>query len=310
MPAVLFRSLNDSPEAWKAALSKRIPDLDFRVWPDVGDPADIQYVLVWDLLPDMLDGMVNLRCVCSLGQGVDHLFRGIPVPDGVDIMRIVDPWMAQAMSEWVLLNVLRFHRQVPEYEAQQSKREWRSLPPPQTAERRVGILGLGALGKDAAVKISALGFDVAGWSRTEKEIDGVQCFHGAEGFKPFLNRTDILCCLLPLTTDTTDIINRDSLAALPDGAFVLNSGRGGHLVEADLIAALDAGHIAGAALDVFKTEPLPAEDPLWVHPKVSVWPHASAQTNAESGGNQIAEAIQRVFAGEKPNNLVDRDRQY
>lgn len=310
MPAVLFRSSNDSAEAWRDALAKRIPDLDFRVWPDVGRVEDIEYALVWKLPAGALQGLPNLKCACSLGQGVDHIFLDPDLPAGVQIMRIVDPWMSQAMSEWVLLNVLRFHRQGPEYEELERRKEWKVLPAPQTATRRVGILGLGALGADAAGKIAALGFDVAGWSRSEKIIHGVTSYHGADQLMPFLARTDILCCLLPLTPATEGLINAKTLAALPKGAFVINSGRGGHVVEEDLLAAIDSGHIAGAALDVFRTEPLPTDHPFWEHPKVQVWPHVSAQTNAESGADQVADAIAKVFRGETPNNLVDREQRY
>jgi glyoxylate/hydroxypyruvate reductase A len=310
MPAVLFHSHNDSPEAWGASLRALLPDLDFRVWPDVGDPLDIEFALTWALPSGSLVEMTNLKCICSLGQGVDHVFRDPHLPAGAMVMRLVDPWMAQAMSEWMLLNILRFHRQGPEYEELERQKQWKVLPPPETSERRVGVLGLGALGADTARKASALGFDVAGWSRSEKHIDGVTGFHGADQLKPFLARTDILCCLLPLTPATTGIINADTLAALPAGAFVINAGRGQHVVDEDLLAALESGHVAGAALDVFHEEPLPPENPYWEHPKVRVWPHVSAQSNADSAAEQVADAIQKVFAGKNPNNLVDRDQQY
>ncbi len=310
MPVVLFHSLNDSPEAWGAALAERVPDLDFRVWPDVGDPSEVEFALVWHLPPGSLRGMTGLRCVCSLGQGVDHLFDDLDIPEGARLIRLVDPWMSAAMSEWILLNVLRFHRQGPEYEAFQRRREWRVLPPPETSERRVGIMGLGRLGEDAARKVAALGFDTAGWSRTPKTVPGVAGFHGDAQFAGFLARTDILCCLLPLTPATRGIVNARSLALLPAGAFVVNAGRGGHVVDADLLAALDAGHVAGAALDVFEEEPLPPDHPYWTHPKVQVWPHVSAQTNAGSAAAQVADAIVAVSEGREPANPVDRARQY
>ena len=310
MPAVLFRTDNDSPDQWREALSKRIPGLDFRVWPDIGDPKEIGFALVWKVPAGAYGGMTNLKAICSLGQGVDHIFAEPNLPEGAHILRIVDPWMAQAMAEWVLLQVLRFHRQGMEYEQFEREKRWVKLPAPETSTRRVGILGMGALGAQAATTIAALGFDVAGWSRTRKEIEGVTSFAGAAEFDAFLARTDILCCLLPLTPETTDLINADTMAKLPKGAFVVNSGRGAQLVEEDLLAALDSGHIAGAALDVFRTEPLPADHPFWEHPKVQVWPHVSAQTNAESGADQVAENIRRVFAGEEPFNTVSRERKY
>jgi glyoxylate/hydroxypyruvate reductase len=310
MPAVLFHSLNDSPDDWGPALRALIPGLDFRVWPDVGDPLEIEFALIWNLPPGSLVPMTNLKCICSLGQGVDHVFLDPSLPAGAKIMRLVDPWMAQAMSEWMLLNILRFHRQVAEYEALERQKVWKVLPAPETSERRVGVLGLGALGADTAAKVAALGFDVAGWSRTEKQIDGVTSFHGADQLTAFMNRTEILCCLLPLTPATEGIINAETLAAMPAGSFVINAGRGQHVVDDDLLAAIDRGHIAAAALDVFHQEPLPPEHPYWAHPKVQVWPHMSAQSNADSAAEQVADGIRKVFAGQEPNNLVDRARQY
>ena len=310
MPAVLFHSLNESSVEWGAALKERIPNLDFRVWPDVGDPKEIEFALLWALSPGSLVSMTNLRCICSLGQGVDHVFLDPDLPPDAKVMRLVDPWMARAMSEWMLLNILRFHRQGPEYQELERQRVWKVLPAPETSERRVGVLGLGALGGDTASTVAALGFDVAGWSRTRKLIRSVESFHGEDQLEAFLNRTDILCCLLPLTPETAGIIHVDTLAALPKGAFVINAGRGQHVVDEDLLAALDSGHIAGAALDVFHQEPLPPEHPFWAHPKVQVWPHVSAPSNANSAAAQVADAIEKVFAGLDPNNLVDRERQY
>ncbi|MEP3113291.1 glyoxylate/hydroxypyruvate reductase A [Nisaea sp.] len=310
MPAVMFRSTSDSASAWEDMLKQRIPGLDFRAWPDVGNPEDIEFVLAWKMPPGTLDGMPNVKCICSLGQGVDHIFADPGLPEGAQIMRLVDPWMSQAMSEWVLLHVLRYHRQAPEYEELRKSKTWTALPAPDTASRKVGILGLGALGADAAYKIAALGFDTAGWSRTEKQIDGVKSYYGEDQLMDFLARTEILCCLLPLTKATEGVINAKTLAALPKGAFVINSGRGGHVVEEDMLAALDSGHIAHAALDVFRTEPLPQDSPFWEHPKVDLWPHVSAQTNPVSAGDQVADAIRKVFSGEAPDNLVDPKVQY
>ena len=310
MPAVLFHSVNDSPADWEINLSKLIPNLDFRIWPDIGNPLDIEFALIWALPPGSLKPMTNLRCICSLGQGVDHIFRDAELPKEAKIMRLVDPWMAQAMSEWVLLNILRFHRQGIDYEAFERERRWCVLPPPETSQRKVGILGLGALGADAAKKIAALGFDVAGWSKSHKEIKNVKSFYGDNQLGAFLNRSDILCCLLPLTHETTGILNKQTLNQLPPGAFIINAGRGPHVVDEDLLKAIDDGQIAGAALDVFHEEPLPSEHPYWLHPKVRVWPHVSAQSNAGSAAAQVADAISKVFSGEEPNNLINRENQY
>ncbi|MBH68251.1 MAG: glyoxylate/hydroxypyruvate reductase A [Rhodospirillaceae bacterium] len=310
MAAVLFYSPNDSPEEWERGLRNLIPDLDFRAWPDIGNPLDIEFALVWDFPPGNYKKLKKLRCICSLGQGVDHIFKEPNLPDGAEIMRLVDPWMAQAMSEWMLLNVLRFHRQGLEYEELEKQGKWHVLPPPETSECRVGILGLGELGRDTAKKFASLGFDVAGWSKSPKKLKNVKSFHGDSQLIDFLNRTNILCCLLPLTSETNGIINTQTITQLPFGAYIINAGRGQHVVDECLLKALETGHIAGAALDVFNQEPLPPEHPYWAHPKVKVWPHVSAQSNAHSAANQVADAIKKVFAGHSPKNLVRRDRQY
>ena len=310
MPAVLFRSGNDNPVAWREALTKRIPGLELRVYPDIGDPKEIDFALVWKAPHGTFNGMTNLKAICSLGQGVDHIFEDPDLPDGPQIVRIVDPWMARAMAEWVLLQGLRFHRQGPAYEQAQREQRWIKLDAEETSTRRVGIMGMGALGAEAARVISSLGFDVAGWSRSRKDIPGVKSYAGADEMDAFLSRKDILCCLLPLTPETTDLIDADLLSKLPKGAFVVNSGRGAQLVEEDLLAALDSGHIAAAALDVFRVEPLPEGHPFWTHPKVQVWPHVSAQTNADSAADQVAENIRRLRAGQDLLNTVGRDRRY
>mgnify|MGYP002621281106 CR=1 FL=1 len=308
--ALLFKSNSDSAARWEKELRAHIPDLDFRVWPDYGDPADIDFALVWGMPAGEFHKFPNLRCIASLGAGVDHIFRDPDLPKDVAITRLVDPWMAQAMSEYVLLQVLRFHRQGDIYARQQAEKNWNTLPFPDTAKRRVGILGLGALGEDAARKIAALDFPTAGWSRTPKQIEGVECFSGQDGLEPFLKRTDILCCLLPLTPQTENIIDAKLLATLPAGAFIVNSARGKHVVDEDLLAALDSGHIAGAALDVFREEPMPASHPYWTHPKVLVTPHAAALTNPRTGAKQVADNILRTRAGQPPAYVVDRAAGY
>ncbi len=305
MPVVMFHDALASPDAWRDGLAARIPGLDFRVWPDIGDPGEIEFAMVWDLPPGSYAGMTGMRCICSLGQGVDHLFLDPDLPRDIAIMRLVDPWMSQSMTEWILLNLLYFHRQGPEYDALARQHRWRVLPPPETSERRVGIMGLGALGLHAARTISGLGFPTAGWARTARQVEGVEVYSGSGQLSDFLARTDVLCCLLPLTPSTRGIINRDTLNRLPRGAFVINAARGAHIVDEDLLAALDSGQVAGAALDVFHTEPLPPEHAYWAHPAVRVWPHVSAQTNPATALDQVAAAIRRVAAGRLPDNLVD-----
>jgi glyoxylate/hydroxypyruvate reductase A len=308
---VLFSSPGDDPGRWRDGLARHLPDLDFRVWPDeVGDPAEIDVALVWAPKRGELARYPNLKGIFSLGAGVDHLLKDPDLPAGVPIVRLVDEGLTQGMVEYVLHGVLHAHREFPLYAALERRREWRTRPTPETAARRVGILGLGHLGRAAAAPLVGLGFAVAGWSRTAKQVDGVEGFHGAGGLQPFLARTDILVCLLPLTPQTAGIIDADAIAALPAGAFVINAARGGHVVDADLIAGLDSGHLAGAILDVFHAEPLPAAHPFWAHPKVVVTPHMASITNTTSAARNVAANMKRLLAGESPDDVVDLGRGY
>ncbi len=304
--AVLLSTKASTMEDWRDALLEVDPGLEIRLFPEAGDPSEIEAAVCWtahDLAE--LRRYPNLKLLVSMGAGVDHLLRPPGPPPGVPVARLVDERLTQGMTEWVLLNVLRFHRQDLEYRAQQAARIWRELPAPDTARRRIGILGLGALGGDAARALLALGFPVMGWSRRPKSLPGVETFHGEEGLAAMLGRSDILVCLLPLTPGTRGLLDAARLALLPEGAFLLNSARGGHMVAADVLAALDGGRLAGAALDVFEPEPLPAEHPFWAHPKVVLTPHAASITIPRSAAPQVVENIHRARAGLTPLNLVD-----
>lgn len=304
--AVLLSTKPAAMADWRDALLALDPGLEIRMFPDAGEPRDIEAAVVWTA-HDMaeLRRYPNLKLIVSMGAGVDHLLRPPGPPPGIPVARLVDTRLTQGMTEWVLLNVLRFHRQDPEYRALQAARIWEELPAPDTAARRIGILGLGELGGAAAQALIALGFPVMGWSRRPKAMDGVECFHGAEGLSAMLPRTDILVCLLPLTPETRGIINARSLGLLPRGAFLLNAARGGHVVQPDLLAALDSGQVAGAALDVFEPEPLPPEHPFWTHPKVILTPHAASITIPRSAAPQVVENLRRAREGRPLINLVD-----
>lgn len=308
--ALLFVSNSDDPAAWRRELGALLPDLEVRVWPEAGAAEDVRYALVWKPEPGLLAGFPNLELIQSLGMGVDHIFLDGALPAGVPVARLVDPNMVGQMSEYVLLAALRGHRLSDRYDAQQREHRWRQHPIPDTERTGVGVMGLGALGLDAAAKFRALGFRTRGWSRSAKRIEGVETFHGPDGLKPFLAGSDILVCLLPFTPETENVINAETLAALPQGAHVVNSARGGLVVEEDLLAALESGHLGGATLDVFRREPLPKGHPFWDHPKVHVTPHVAALTNPRTAAAEVAENIRRVRAGEPPLNLVDRQRGY
>ncbi len=304
--AILLSTKTSAMQNWRDALLAEDPGLDIRLFPDAGSPAAIEAAVVWTA-HDMaeLRRYPNLRLIISMGAGVDHLLRPPGPPPGIPVARLVDTRLTQGMTEWVLLNVLRFHRQDPEYRALQTTGEWRELPAPDTAARRIGILGLGALGADAARHLVALGFPVLGWSRRPKPLPELETFHGAAGLDAMLPRTDILVCLLPLTPETHGILCARMLALLPRGAFLLNAARGGHVVQADLLAALDRGHLAGAALDVTEPEPLPPDHPFWRHPKVVLTPHAASMTIPASAAPQVVDNLRRARTGEALRNLVD-----
>ncbi len=308
--ALLFLSSVDSAEAWQAALGTVLPDLELRVWPDIGDPGDIEAALVWRPPPGLLGSLPNLKLIASLGAGVDHIFADPHLPPQVPIVRLVDPHLTTAMSEYVQLQVLRLHRQDLAYVAQQRRREWRPLPQPNAGERRVGILGLGVLGSDAALKLSVLGFDVAGWSRAEKKLRGIACFHGAAGLTAMLARSEILVCLLPLTPATEGILDARLFAQLPRGAALVTRARGRHLVESDLLPALDSGQLSAAVLDVFRDEPLPADHPFWSDPRIVITPHVAAVTHAPTAALAIADNLRRLGDGRPLLNRVDASERY
>ncbi len=303
--ALLFKSDSDRVAWWKQELTARLPNVEFRHWPEVGDPRDIEFALVWNMPKGALKTFPNLRAIFSLGAGVDHLFADPELPRHVPICRIVDRYLTQRMTEYVVLHVLRFHRRQPELEAQQRAGDWKELYSPTAAERAVGIMGLGELGADAARALVAMGFKVAGWSRTAKELEHVESFHGGAGLAPFLAKSEILVCLLPLTAETAGILDGKLFAGLPKGAAVVNAARGRHLVDADLLAALDAGQISYAALNVFQPEPLPAGHPFWSHPRIALSPHIASITDPRSTTELVAENVRRYRAGEPFLHMVD-----
>ena len=311
--AMLFASAVDDPDAWRAALAALEPELELRVWPEVGRAGDIETALVWRPEPGMLARLPALRAVFSLGAGVDHIFADDSLPD-VPVVRLVDPALTAQMVEYVLLAVLYRHREIAEYRAFQERREWRQLPPAPAARRRVGIMGMGEIGRACAAALAGLGFAVAGWRRGTARPDagaaGVELYAGADGLGPFLARTDVLVCLLPLTGETAGILDAGLFARLPRGAYVVNAARGGHQNEADLLAAVDSGHLSGAWLDVCREEPPPPSSPLWRHPRVVLTPHVAGQVTAETAAAQVAENLRRLRAGAPLREVVDPARGY
>lgn len=308
--AVVFHSVSHPPGEWLPHFERACPGLDIRAWPDIGDPAKIDIAVVWKSEPGFLNYFPNLKAILSMGAGVEHILGDPSFPVEVPLARVVDPRMISLMSEYVVFHVLRRQRRFDETRANQKSKTWAYEPPPNTNTTTVGFLGFGELGRDAAGKLAMLGFDVIGWSRSAKSIDGIETAAGPEALPGFLGRCDYLVCLLPLTAKTEDMLDAKLLKALPRGAYVINAARGALLVDEDLIAALDSGHLSGATLDVFRHEPLPADHAFWSHSKITVTPHNAADSYAEDVVPQLVENIRRVQAGEPLLNQVDVERGY
>ena len=303
-------------DLWIEALRLANPGLNVQSLSGPVDPARVRYVAAWRHPPGSLRAFPNLRAIFSLGAGVDHLLSDPDLPPGVPIVRIVDPDLTSRMSEWVVLNVLMYHRQVRLYEWQQSQTLWEEdVFQPAAKDVRVGVMGLGVLGQDAGRKLKVIGFDVAGWSRTPKPLDWLPTYSGAEQLDEFLARTQILVVLLPLTPDTRGILNESLFAKLArdshfGGPILLNAGRGGLQNEADILQALEEGTLKAAALDVFAEEPLPQASPLWDHPAVTVTPHNAAISHPDSIAAYIAGEIALIEDGGVPEHTVDPHRSY
>lgn len=312
--AILLAISGWEPDAWLERFRALAPGREVRLIPGLGDPATIRYACAWKAPPGLFASLPNLAAIFSLGAGVDHLLADPLLPE-VPIVRIVDPDLTLRMTEYVVLHVLLHHRRFKLYDRQQRERVWREHADPAAGAVRVGIMGLGVLGEAAAAALRPLGFRLAGWSRTPKMVPGVTSFAGAAGLKPFLAETDILVCLLPLTADTRGMLDYALFQGLArDGALggpaLVNAGRGGLQVEADILRALDDGTLAGASLDVFELEPLPAESPLWSHPKVFVTPHNAAQSDPRALASYVLGQIERFERGLPLENVVDRGRGY
>lgn len=301
--------------AWSKYVQAALPNHKVRVWPDVGPPEDVHYAAAWLPPVNVLKSLTGLKVIFSLGAGVDAILTDPSLPSDVPIVRVNDPDLTMRMSEHVVLQVLLHHRQQRRIEANQRTRIWDSFPQHAASALRVGIMGLGVLGTDAALKLRHLGFPTAGWSRSGRNIEGIECYSGADELDAFLARTDVLVCLLPATPETDGILNRALFRKLarsgPLGAPVLiNAGRGRQQVDEDILASLDAGELHGASLDVFRKEPLAPESPYWTHPKVFVTPHSAADSDPATICNYLARQIERFERDGTLQNLVDRSRGY
>jgi glyoxylate/hydroxypyruvate reductase A len=297
---------------WTTPLSELAPSFGLFVHDrDTYAPESIDYVLSFRPPPGLLKSLPNLKVAFSLGAGVDGFLVDKEYPKRVPLVRLVDRGLSRDMTHYIVMHTLIFHRGQRACDAHQREGKWRqSLPERSAVDTHVGILGMGEIGTLAATRLRDLDFPVAGWSRSRKAVPGIESFAGADELDAFLARSDILVCVLPLTPDTRGILNRATFAKLPKGAFVINVARGGHLIEGDLVASIDEGHLAGAALDVFQTEPLPEPSPLWKHPLITVTPHVAALSDPRAVARAAVDGIARHERGEPLQNLVDFSRGY
>jgi glyoxylate/hydroxypyruvate reductase A len=306
---VLYKANMVRGAEWARFFAERAPDVPFRLWPDIGDPAAVRYLVAWVPPDDIATTFPNLELVFSVGAGVDQ-FDASKLPAHIPLVRMLEPGIAETMIEYVTMAVLGLHRDLLHFISQQKEQVWREIRITPAKRRRVGVMGLGQLGQAALERLKAFGFPLSGWNRSPRKIEGASCFAGMEALPDFLAQTDILVCLLPLTDETRGILNADLFARLPRGARLVNVGRGPHLVEADFLAALDSGALSGAVLDVTEPEPLPAGHPFWSHPRILLTPHNASMTTPDTAVDFVLDVIARHGRGEELPGLVDRSRGY
>jgi glyoxylate/hydroxypyruvate reductase A len=304
---IVYFSVDRDEDKWLPGLRAALPGADVSLWEPGSAAAD--YAIVWKPPQQLLNEQTRLKAIFNTGAGVDALMK-LNLPDGVPVIRLDDAGMAVQMAEYVCHALIRHFREFDEYEADTRGGKWSYRKPLSRADFPVGVMGLGVLGARVARSLAQFEFPVNGWSRSPRHLDGVRCFHGVHGLGDFLAASRVLVCLLPLTVDTQDILNHAHLSQLQHGGYVINVARGAHLVDEHLLALLDSGHLAGATLDVFRTEPLPAEHPFWKHPKITVTPHTSARTLRSESITQIAGKVAALQRAEAVAGVVDRGQGY
>ena len=298
-------------EVWSNGLQKAMPEMDIKVYPDDGDVNEVEFAVVWKHPRGILKKYPNLKAILSLGAGVDHIISDPDLPEGIPIVRLVDKKLTHEMCLHALHWVLHFHSDQYLYRSQQLKRQWIQQSSIQTEDRTIGIMGLGNIGRSIGELLVTQSFNVIGWGANQKSsLTDIKYYYGQDQLSDFLGRTNILINVLPLTSDTTNIITKKELSLLPKDSFIINIGRGGIINEDDLLTLLSEGHIKAAALDVFAQEPLPENNSLWDHPSVYITPHIAGQSNPNSAGQTISENIYRIQKGELPYPIYSRTNGY
>jgi glyoxylate/hydroxypyruvate reductase len=307
--SVLYKSDIERGRVWARIFAEAAPDIEFRVWPETGDLAAVEYLIAWQPPPELLTALANLKVLFSSGAGVDQLDLSTVPPD-VPVVRMVEPGIVNGMVEYVTLSVLALHRNLIDYIRAQGAGAWQPIEVVSASARSVGVMGLGVLGQAVLERLGTFGYSRHGWNRSPKEIPGVTCYAGTETLERFLERCDILVCLLPLTAATHGILDRRLLATLPRGASLINVGRGGHLDSQALLEALDSGHLSAAILDVCEPEPLPQSHPFWSHPRILLTPHIASMTQPETAALVVLENIRRHGRREPLRDVIDRRKGY
>lgn len=306
---ILYKSDPQRGALWQQWLAQHAPDIQLHLWPEIGDPQEIEVLIAWQPPETLMETFPNLKVLLSVGAGADQ-FDLAALPPDLPVVRMIEPGLTQGMVEYVTFAVLGLHRDMVRYLRQQREEKWLAHSVKPAATRRVGVMGLGELGQAALRQLASFGFDCAGWSRTPRKLDGIECFHGAAQLDAFLARSDILVCLLPLTAETRGLLNRDLFSQLPRGAALVQAGRGAQLNHQDLLDALDSGQLGAAVIDVTDPEPLPPAHPFWRHPAIWLTPHIASQTQNESAVAALLENLRRYQRGEPMVGLIDRTRGY
>ncbi|NRR29986.1 glyoxylate/hydroxypyruvate reductase A [Oxalobacteraceae bacterium] len=311
MTRILLHRADGKTDAWVKDFARCMPDAEVEIW-RAGEPvAPYDYAVVWSPPEAMLADLAKVKAIFLTGAGADGLLKfGDALPPNVPIIRLGDAGMGVQMAEYVAHAVLRYFRRFDEYEAQARAGQWLPLPQHPKEDFSIGVLGMGVLGTRVLEALAPFGFPLRGWSRTEKTLPGVQCYHGADGLDTFLRGSRVLVCMLPLTPDTSNLVDRSNMSKLPAGAYLINVARGAHVAEPDLLTLIKSGHIAAATLDVFRNEPLPSQHPFWQEPRITITPHISALTLRRESVQQIVEKIGRLNKGEAVDGVVDRTQGY
>lgn len=295
--------------AWSLWLEKNAPDLSLYLWPEVGDPHAVDVLITWQPLPDMLACFPNLKLIISSGAGAEQ-FDLNTIPAYIPLVRMIEPGLTQGMVEYVTFAVLGLHRDIPCYFRQQAQQIWQAHPVHLSCHRKVGVMGLGVLGQAVLQPLVSLGFQCHGWSRTPRELVDVTCWHGTDQLNSFLQQCDILVCLLPLTAATRGILNKELFDQMPHGASLVHVGRGAHLNEKDLVAALESGSLSSAVIDVSDPEPLVTDHPFWKHPDIWLTPHIASQTQTDSAIKEVLKTLRRFQHNEPLKGVINRERGY